>query len=185
MAEPVESSGSLMGTFKQKLGPLPLGVWIIMVAVVGGYIWYRHNQSSQSSATSAAAGQTNSNLGSADQLANAFTTAGDMPYSGGDTYINSVGTGTIGSSPAAPTVPQTVNVAAGQDMGQIVNMIRAKIDPNFNWTDLWSLNPHLAQSMRQDPKTKYWYTTKPVTITISKPGLVDLPKTPIGAPKNA
>lgn len=168
MAEPVDTGGtSLMSTFKQKLGPMPLGMWIAMLAVIGGYLWYRHNQKSS---TAAAAAQTNSNLGSASQLANSFDTSGTMPYSGGDTYINSVGQGNIGG----PATPQTINIAAGQDIGQIVNQIRATLNPNFSWTDLWALNPHLAQSLKQDPKTKVWKAVKPVTITISSPGNIDL-----------
>lgn len=171
-----QSNNSLMGTFKQKVGPLPLGVWVLLFAIVGGYLWYRHKQNASS--TSTAANQTSSNVGTAGQLADSFTTAGDMPYSGGDTYINSVGQGNIGG----PAVAQTLNVGPGQDMGQIVNRIRATINPNFSWTDLWALNPHLAASMRQDKKTKYWYTVKPVTITISSPGNIDLPPAKTGAP---
>lgn len=171
MAEESTGGTSLMATFKQKVGPLPLGVWILMLAIGGGYLWYRHNQSTASTSNT----QANSDLGSAAQAANQFGVAGTMPYSGGDTYINSVGSGSIGGSPAAPTGPQTLNIAAGQDMGQIVNQIRATINPQFSWTDLWALNPHLAGYMMQDKKTKIWHTVKPVTITISSPGNIDLP----------
>jgi hypothetical protein len=94
-----------------------------------------------------------------------------MPYSGGDTYINTVGTGTIGG----PAVPQTVNLVAGQDIGSFINQIRATINPNFTWSDFWALNPHIASSLKQDPKTHVWKATKPITVTISTPGLVDLP----------
>src|SRR5690348_13847060 len=116
------SSSSLMATFKQKVGPLPLGAWILILAVVGGYIWYRHKQKSS---TTAAADQTNSDLGTAGSMP--LNTAGTMPYSGGDTYINSVGSGTIGG----PATAKTVNVGAGTNGETFVNSIRAKINPNF------------------------------------------------------
>lgn len=164
---PDENGSSLMTTFKQKLGPLPLGAWIGIIAVIGGYMWYRHKQATAS--TSAAADQSNSNLGTAGSFP--LNTAGTMPYSGGDTYINSVGSGTIGG----PATAKTVNVGAGTDGETFVNSIRAKINPNFTWADFWALNPGIAASMKLDPKKKTWTFTKPVTVTISSPTTVDLP----------
>jgi len=167
VAEEPENSGSfLMATFKQKVGPLPLGAWILILAVVGGYIWYRHKQNAS---TAAAANQTNSDLGTAGSMP--LNTAGTMPYSGGDTYINSVGSGNI----AGPATAKTVNVSAGTDGETFVNSIRAKINPNFTWADLWALNPNIAASMKLDPKKKTWTFTKPVTVTIASPTTVDVP----------
>lgn len=169
MAEDTGGIESLGATFSKKVAGLPLGVWIGIIAVIGGYLWYRHNQNAAS--TAAAANQTNTDLGSAANAQNQFTTAGMMPYSGGDTYINSVGTGNIGG----PAVPQTVAVTAGQDAGALINSIRAKLNPNFSWADFWALNPHIASSMKQDPKTKTWTFTKAGTVTISQPGFTDVP----------
>lgn len=169
MAEP-EAGSSLMDTFKQKVGPLPLGVWIAALAVIGGFLWYRHKQAA--SATQAAADQTNSNLGSASQLANSFGVAGTMPYSGGDTYINSVGTGNIGGPPA----PQTTNIAYGMDLYDIIKQIRVKYNPSFSFADFWQLNPQASKFLKYDPKTKKYTFTKNATITISTPNMVELPQ---------
>ena len=168
------NSNSFMSTISQKVAGLPIGVWVGLIAVVGGYLWYRHNQNA--AATTAATATTGTDLGTAANAANQFTTAGLMPYSGGDTYINSVGTGTIGSNPA-PTAPttQTVNIQSGQDIGQFINNVRAKMNPNFTWADFWALNPKIASSLKQDPKTKVWKSTKPITVTISTPALADVP----------
>ena len=158
-----------MDTFKQKLGPLPVGVWVLILVIGGGYLWYRHNQTT-SATTAAAASQTNSNLGSADQLANSFGVAGTMPYSGGDTYINSVGNGSIGG----PQQPQTVAVSPGESANALIAQIQKSV-PGFSWADFWALNPNIAKVMKQDPKTKAWTFLKSGTVTISSPTLTNLP----------
>jgi hypothetical protein len=165
-----ESDSSLSGMLTKKYGGVPVWVIVLVLAIGGGYLWYRHKQSSGSN-TSAAASQTNSDLGSASQLANAFTTAGVMPYQGGDTYINSVGNGSIGGPPE----PQTIAVSKGQDAGALINQIRAKMDPNFSWADFWALNPGIAKMMHQNPKTKVWTFNNSGIVTISKPGFTNVP----------
>lgn len=176
MSTPTPPSGgseSFSATFSRKFAGLPVGVWIGLLAVVGGYLWYRHNQTANS--TAAAASQTNTDLGSAANAQNQFAVAGLMPYSGGDTYINSVGTGTIGSPTPPANTPTTVAVAKGDSASTLIANIRAKVNPNFSWADFWALNPKIAGIMKQDPKTKQWTFVKGGTVTISQPGMVNVP----------
>lgn len=91
-----------MDELNKKYGPAPLWVWGLVTAVVGSwYLIRRKNKSASQSAqtTQAAADQTNTNLGSASQLANLFEVAGLMPYQGGDTYVNVTENGTGGTQP--------------------------------------------------------------------------------------
>jgi nucleoid-associated protein YgaU len=82
----------VMDTLNEKTGPLPLWGWGVGAALLAGYVIIKRKNASSSAAnqntTQAAANQTNSNLGSASQLANLFEVAGLMPYQGGDTYVN-------------------------------------------------------------------------------------------------
>lgn len=76
----------ILGTLKGKLGPLPVYVWAGLGTIA--LALYLMRKKSKANQTSAAADQTNSQLGSAAQLANMFTVAGLMPYQGGNVYIN-------------------------------------------------------------------------------------------------
>ena len=102
---------SVMDSMNQKVGPAPLWMWGLGTAILGTwYIIHRKNQaaSANSQSTQAAADQTNTNLGSASQLANLFEVAGLMPYQGGDTYVNVGGpAGVHGGNP-----PQKVTVGS-------------------------------------------------------------------------
>lgn len=87
-----------MGTLKGKIGPLPVWVW----AVIGtaGLTLFLMRSKGQSGNDKAAASATNTDLGTASSLADLFTVAGIMPYSGGDVYV----TQTV-NNPATPTTP--------------------------------------------------------------------------------
>lgn len=83
---------AVMDTLNEKTGPLPLWGWGVGAALLAGYVIIRRKNAAASTAnqntTQAAADQTNTNLGSASELANLFEVAGLMPYQGGDTYVN-------------------------------------------------------------------------------------------------
>lgn len=87
-----------MSTLKSKVGGIP--VWVIAVlGTIGLALYLRHkNAKSNADQTNAAANQTNSDLGSAQELANMFNVAGLMPYQGGDIYINTTEPSKAGSA---------------------------------------------------------------------------------------
>ena len=102
---------AIMDTLNQKTGPFPLWVWGVGGALGAGYYFLRQKNSSSNS-TQAAADQTNTDLGSASELANLFEVAGLMPYQGGDTYVNvtqnsggGTGTSTTGSTGSTGALP--------------------------------------------------------------------------------
>lgn len=88
-------------TLKSKLGPLPVWAWTLLGSIALALFLIR--QKSKSASTKAAADQTNSNLGSAAELANMFEVAGLMPYQGGDVYINTTTTENPPPSSSTPT----------------------------------------------------------------------------------
>lgn len=88
----------MLATLKNKVGGLPIGVWAVIFTAGLTLILMRNRSKS---ADSAAAGQTNTNLGTASSLADLFTVAGIMPYSGGDVYITQT-VNQPGSQPAKP-----------------------------------------------------------------------------------
>ena len=88
-------------TLKSKLGPLPVWAWTLLGTIA--LALYLIRQKSKSGSTKAAADQTNSDLGSAAELANMFEVAGLMPYQGGDVYINTTTTQNPPPSPGKPT----------------------------------------------------------------------------------
>jgi hypothetical protein len=103
---------AIMDSLNEKYGPLPLWSWGLVTALgAGAYLIHKKNTASSANAqsTQAAADQTNTDLGSASELANMFEVAGEMPYQGGDTYINisqpagSSGTGTTGTTTTGTT----------------------------------------------------------------------------------
>lgn len=98
--------GDVWGTLKSKLGPLPVWGWTLLGTIALALFLIR--QKNKSGDTSqAAADQTNSNLGSAAELANMFEVAGLMPYQGGDVYINTTTTQNPPPSKTTPTPPTT------------------------------------------------------------------------------
>jgi Tfp pilus assembly protein FimV len=92
-----------LDALNKKTGPLPLWAWGAGAALVAGWYFIRQKNAAGNS-TQAAADQTNTNLGSASELANLFEVAGLMPYQGGNTYVNVTepaggSTGTVSTSP--------------------------------------------------------------------------------------
>jgi LysM repeat protein len=90
-------------TLKSKLGPLPVWAWTLLGSIALALFLIR--QKSKGGSTKAAADQTNSDLGSAAELANMFEVAGLMPYQGGDVYIN---TTTTQNPPPGKTLPTPI-----------------------------------------------------------------------------
>lgn len=177
MAEEDAPSGgnSLMDTFKSKFLGMPVGLWMILGVAIGGYLWYRHKQTSASTAAAAAA--TNSNLGSAGALADTFATSGQMPYSGGDVFLNAVGTGNMGNPPTTAPQTQTFNATPNETVLDLLSKVRKSINPNFSWADFWQLNPGIAKSLSF--KNGVYKFSRYTTVVVSKPGVTDLiPKTP-------
>jgi LysM repeat protein len=94
--------GDFLGTLKSKAGPFPIWVWAAFFTALVAIVMLRRKNKST---TEAAADQTNSDLGSAAELANMFTVAGLMPYQGGDVYVNTTDTHTppkVGTLPWQP-----------------------------------------------------------------------------------
>jgi LysM repeat protein len=92
--------GDFLGTLKQKAGPFPIWVWAGLGTVLLALVLMRKKAKAGNTAK-AASDQTNSDLGTASQLANMFTVAGLMPYQGGDVYINTTET----NNPSGPKLP--------------------------------------------------------------------------------
>lgn len=92
----------LWDTLKQKVGGLPVGLWALL-GTIALALYLIRKKSSSSSSDQAAADQTNSDLGSAAELANMFEVAGLMPYQGGDVYINTTTTQNPPPSDKKPT----------------------------------------------------------------------------------
>lgn len=90
------------GSLKQKLGPLPVWAWAGLGTILLAVYLMRKNAKANAQ-TQAAADQTNSNLGSAAELANMFEVAGLMPYQGGDVYVNTTVTSPNPPSGSAPS----------------------------------------------------------------------------------
>ena len=88
-------------TLKTKWAGMPIGVWAALGTVALAI--YLTKKKAKSGTTQAAADQTNSDLGSAAQLANMFEVAGLMPYQGGDVYINTTTTQNPPPSKGTPT----------------------------------------------------------------------------------
>jgi hypothetical protein len=102
--------GDFFGTLKAKAGPLPIWAWAGLGTILLALVLMR--KKSKSGQTQAAADQTNADLGSAAQLANAFTVAGLMPYQGGDVYVNTTET----NNPKPPGKPAPKPAAYGTDI---------------------------------------------------------------------
>lgn len=92
----------IMTTLKSKAGPLPVWAWTLLGSIALALVLIRKKNKSGDT-SKAAADQTNSDLGSAAELANMFEVAGLMPYQGGDVYINTTTTQNPPPSPGTPT----------------------------------------------------------------------------------
>lgn len=90
-------------TLKQKAGPLPIWAWAGLGTIALALYLMRKKSKAASDTTGAAANQTNSDLGSAAELANMFEVAGLMPYQGGNVYVNTTVSGPPPSSSGTPT----------------------------------------------------------------------------------
>lgn len=93
----------ILAQLKNKIGGVP--VWVVALVGTGLLAVFLTRKKSQEKATESAANQTNSNLGSASELANLFNVAGLMPYQGGDTYVNV----TVPSNAPKPTPTPPMN----------------------------------------------------------------------------
>jgi len=91
-----------MATLKSKAGPLPVWAWALLGTIALALFLIR-KKSKGADTSGAAADQTNSDLGSAAELANMFEVAGLMPYQGGDVYINTTTTENPPPSKTKPT----------------------------------------------------------------------------------
>lgn len=112
---------AFVDTLTQKHGPLPTWAWATLGTIALALILMRQKSKAakdpNAAATQAAASQTSTDLGSAQELANLFNVAGLMPYQGGATYVNT--TTTVGApaaatstSTAAPLDPTSLSGAA-------------------------------------------------------------------------
>ena len=156
----------LMSTLKTKYAGVPVWVWTLL-GVAGLAILLQRKKATQKSATTAAGAQTSTDLGTADQLKNMFTTAGLMPYSGGNTYVN-----TTATAPTTPEETVTVNVGKNQTVGELVKELKSNGYPGFNWADFWALNPGIADSAKLEwqPNKDWKFTQFSTPVTVYKPG---------------
>lgn len=103
--------GDFFSTLKQKAGPLPVWAWAaIGTVLLAAFMIFRKSKSSSTTNDQAAADQTNSNLGSAAELANMFEVAGLMPYQGGDVYVNTTQTNNPPAGPVTTPPPDTTPI---------------------------------------------------------------------------
>lgn len=102
----------VLNTLKQKAGPLPVWGWASLGVVALALYLIRKKKAASQATDQAAADQTNSNLGSAAELANMFEVAGLMPYQGGSVYVN-----TTSGTPNPPTGNPPTTPKAGTDIG--------------------------------------------------------------------
>lgn len=90
-------------TLKEKHFGIP--TWAIaVVGVIALALYLKHRKANApADSTKAAADQTNSDLGSASQLANEFWQAGIMPFMGGDVYVTQTNTNNPAPTPGTPS----------------------------------------------------------------------------------
>ena len=89
-------------TLKEKHFGVP--TWAIAaVGVIALALYLKHRKANApADSTKAAADQTNSDLGSASQIANEFWQAGIMPFMGGDVYVTQTNTNNPPPTPGTP-----------------------------------------------------------------------------------
>lgn len=116
----------IWGTLKSKIGPMPVWVWALLGTIALALFLIKKKKSS-SDTSQAAADQTNSDLGSAAELANMFNVAGLMPYQGGDVYIN---TTTTQNPPPTPGKPTPVTLPGSTSGHPVVNPPKGPVNPS-------------------------------------------------------
>ena len=99
----------IFATLKQKMGGVPVWIWALVGTGLLAVMMTRKKKQQESTQT--AANQTNSNLGSASELANLFNVAGLMPYQGGNTYLNVTVPSNAAAPPVTPPVPQPAPIS--------------------------------------------------------------------------
>lgn len=160
---------NIMDTLKQKYGGVPIWLWTLLgIAALAIFLQRRKSKSTQKSATTAAGARTSTDLTSASQVANLLTTAGLMPYSGGNTYVN-----TTAPAPVTPEQTVTVNVGKGQTVGELVKELRSNGYPGFTWADFWALNPDVVDKYKLSwtgPGKDWQFTGWSTPVTVYRPG---------------
>lgn len=156
----------IMDTLKQKYAGMPLWVWTAL-GILGLGLWLQRRNSGKltpDKSADNAARQTNTDLGSASALANMFNVAGLMPYSGGNTYVN--------TTTPVPEQTVTVNVGKDQTVGELVDELRKNGYPGFSWADFWALNPGIDSqyAMEWQPNHDWKFTQWSTPVTVYKPG---------------
>lgn len=107
-------------TLKGKLGPLPVWLWATLgTAALAVFLIHKKSTSAtNANTTGTAADQSNTDLGSASELANLFNVAGLMPYQGGDVYVNGTSsTPPPTTYPNGTTSPDVIQQGTGKDLG--------------------------------------------------------------------
>lgn len=118
-------------TLKQKVGPLPIWAWTLLGSIALALFLIR-KKSKSADTSQAAADQTNSNLGSAAELANMFEVAGLMPYQGGDVYVN-----TTQTAPPPPPVTLPSPTKNHPPVGKDIETSRFyKVTKDTDWNTL-------------------------------------------------
>lgn len=133
----------IMGTLKQKIAGVQIWIWtLLFTAALALYLARRQKRTK--SADQAAASQTSTDLGSASALANTFGVAGQMPYQGGNVYVN---TGPASTTPAAAGT-KTINIESGATIDQVIQRVRSLggAYKNFSWADFLALNPNVVKA---------------------------------------
>lgn len=119
---PSGGGGGIGGTLKQKYAGVPVWVWaLLLTAGLAIYLIHKKNASASSAGGTSSTNATN--LQDQQALANMFATAGQMPYQGGDIYINTPTTPTQSTPPSSP-VSNPEKAKAGIDIA-VSQFVRA------------------------------------------------------------
>lgn len=171
---------SVLDTLAEKRAGVPTWVWAVLgTGALALYLVHRKNTAAASGSTTAAAGQSNSDLGSAAELANFFQVAGLMPYQGGNVYVN-----TTDTPPAQPSEGPHVYNKKGQDIGPNlygqaqIDFIKANLG-KYSYSsallsDVQNAYNEVARKYGTDVANKYHYTRtgshKVTAVPVGSPG---------------